>query len=259
MSEYQTLQKPLVSVITVCYNAGNTIAATLKSVALQTAVDYEHIIMDGASRDNTLALVRELETPRTKVFSGADHGIYDAMNKALGKASGIYVLFLNSGDTFADSESLQRFIDGATKNIFPDIVYGQTMIVDKDGRILGPRHLTAPAVLELSSFKDGMVVCHQAFMVKKEIAPLYNTDYSYSADYEWCIRCLQLSKSNLYLGERPVIHYLSEGMTTKHHKESLRERYRIMCFYFGTFPTLMRHLRFALRYFKRRKKAFNVQ
>ena len=253
MLENQTLRRPVVSIVTVTYNAESTIGVTMKSVADQTASDYEHIIMDGASVDGTLDIVGRDGTPRTRVFSSRDQGIYDAMNKALGVAEGRYVLFLNAGDRFAAKDSLQRYIDAINSNDSPDIVYGQTVLTDLDGNVLGARHLEAPQKLDSDSFRQGMVVCHQAFMAKKDIAPLYDLNYRFSADYEWCLRCLQNSKNNVYLGDDPVIHYLSEGMTTANHKASLKERFRIMCRYYGTVPTVFRHIGFAFRHLKRRK------
>lgn len=248
---------PLFSIITVTYNAGETLGPTIKSVNSQNFNDYEHIIMDGCSKDRTLTIARENATDRTKITSSPDHGIYDAMNKAIGVAEGKYLIFLNAGDSFYDENTLARLAEGTTGD--PGVVYGQTVLVDAGGNILGQRHLTAPATLDAYSFKDGMLVCHQAFVARFDIVPLYNTDYRFSADYEWCIRCLQSSERNVYVGETPVIRYLSEGMTTKNHRKSLIERFRIMSEYYGFFPTLGRHLGFVTRYFKRRRTAVNSQ
>ncbi|MDE7152683.1 MAG: hypothetical protein K2O27_10550, partial [Candidatus Amulumruptor sp.] len=75
----------------------------------------------------------------------------------------------------------------------------------------------------------------------------YDLRYRFSADYEWGLRCLQHSRRNVYLGPEPVIDYLAEGITTKNEFRSLRERFRIMCYYYGIVPTVARHLRFAAR------------
>lgn len=242
----------LISIITVTYNAETAVARTMESVACQTFSDFEHIVMDGASADDTLKVVERLANARTRVFSSLDNGIYDAMNKGLREARGAYVLFLNAGDTFAGSRSLQRFADAIVGHDMPGIVYGQTVLVDNNGVITGRRHLDAPEVLTFDSFKDGMLVCHQAFMVRRDIAPEYDTKYRFSADFEWCLRCLQKSPENLYLGPNPVIHYLNEGVTTRNHKASLKERYRIMCQYYGRIPTALRHVKFATRNLKRK-------
>ena len=81
---------PRITIITVCYNAGKTISRTLRSIQAQTYSSIEYLIIDGASKDNTLELVQKL-APRAKVFSEPDKGIYDAMNKGLKHATGEYI------------------------------------------------------------------------------------------------------------------------------------------------------------------------
>ncbi len=98
-----------------------------------------------------------------------------------------------------------------------------------------------------------MVVCHQAFVALRKLAPLYDLRYRLSADYDWCIQCLQHSRKNVLVPE-VLIDYLDEGVTTANHKASLKERFRIMCFYYGTIPTVIRHLGFLPRYLKRKSK-----
>ncbi len=185
--------KPLFSIITVTYNAASTLPPTLASVMEQTCDLYEMIVVDGASTDGTLDLLRECTNANLRWISEPDKGIYDAMNKGIAMAEGEYVIFLNAGDRFASPETLQLLADAAMDDDFPGIIYGQTDIVDSDGRVLGPRHLRAPEVLTLDSFKDGMTVCHQAFVALRKITGFYNLDYRFSADYDWCIRCLQHS------------------------------------------------------------------
>lgn len=259
MSRMRNTEQPFASIVTVTYNAAKTIERTMRSVRDQTCLDYEHIIMDGVSNDNTLQIVRKYTTARTRLFSSPDNGLYDAMNKALGVAKGKYVLFLNSGDVLPDETTLQKIKEAAATNSYPDVLYGQTVLVDAMGKIVGQRHLTAPTTLDYNSFKYGMTVCHQAFWVKREIAPLYDLRYKFSADYNWCIICLQNARSTYYLGNEPVVHYLNEGITTKNHRESLNERFRIMCHYYGTAPTVLRHFGFLTRYLKRRSSASNKQ
>lgn len=238
---------PLFSIITVTYNAAATLPPTLASVAAQTFRDYEHIIIDGASTDGTQAMAT---AAGATLLSEPDDGLYDAMNKGLDIASGDYIIYLNAGDAFHAPDTLQRVADAIAANGTPGMVYGQTVIVDADRRVLGPRHLTAPEQLDYTDFARGMVVCHQAMAVRRAIAPHYNMAYRYSADYEWSIRVLQLSRLNVYIGGI-MIDYLNEGETTRHHRRSLLERFRIMCRYYGTLPTLMRHIGFALRAMRR--------
>lgn len=246
------MMNPLFSIITVTYNAASTLQATLGSVEAQTCQLFEYLVIDGASTDGTVELAKAADIQNMTIVSEPDHGLYDAMNKGLGIAKGDYVIFLNAGDAFHTPETLQIIADAVMDNDYPGIVYGQTQIVDAARKRIGDRHLTAPAVLTLDSFKDGMVVCHQAFIVLRKLVDNFDTRYKYSADFEWCIRCLQRSHRNQYI-DRILIDYLSEGVTTAHHKASLWERFKIMSHYYGFFPTLLRHFKFLLRNLKRKK------
>lgn len=243
---------PLISIITVTYNASSTITQTLKSVDEQTFTNYEHLIIDGLSKDSTLEILERTPSSLRVVYSEKDNGIYDAMNKGISIAKGKYLIFLNAGDCFHSRETLQHIADTITKNDFPGIVYGQTQIVGPDGERIADRHLTAPEHLSYKSFANGMVVCHQAFIALARLVPLYNLDYRFSADYDWCIQCLQHSRKNVLVPEI-LIDYLQEGTTTRNHRASLKERFKIMCHYYGTLPTIIRHASFIPRYLKRKK------
>lgn len=243
---------PLFTIITVCRNACDNVQVTVASVDSQSCRLYEHIIIDGASKDGTVEWLRTHPSSLRRVCSEPDKGIYDAMNKGLAMSNGDYVLFLNAGDTFHATNTLQLYADAIMDNDYPGIVYGQTDIVDALRRRIGPRHLQAPEVLTLESFADGMVVCHQAFMVLRRITAGFDTRWHLSADYEWCIRCLQHSRCNVYI-PAVTIDYLSEGVTTRHRRHSLWERFRIMCYYYGRWNTVRRHFGFIVRHFRRRE------
>lgn len=237
---------PLFSIITITYNAAGELPATLKSVDSQSCIDYEHLIIDGASTDATLVLANEAQSPRRKSVSEPDKGLYDAMNKGLRLARGKYIIFLNAGDAFASADTLALYASAAATD--PDIIYGDTRLVDATRRVVGMRHLSVPERLSFDSFRQGMLVCHQAFCVKRSIAPEYDLTYRFSADYEWCLRCLQKTSPDKCINlHTVVIDYLTDGLTDKNHKTSLKERYAIMCRYYGTLPTLLRHAGFALR------------
>ena len=248
-------KEPLFSIITVCYNAEATHGRTQAGVDSQTLTDYEHLIIDGASSDDTPKLLDAHPSAKRSVRSERDKGIYDAMNKGISMATGRYLIFLNAGDKFHSADTLARIAEAIERENTPGIVYGQTDIVDDSGRRLGPRHLTAPEGLKLADFADGMVVCHQAFVALRKITGFYNLRYRFSADYEWCIRCLQHSRKNVGLTDTVLIDYLNEGVTTANHRASLFERFRIMSYYYGFFPTLFKHISFARRWRKRQKTA----
>ncbi len=246
---------PLFSIITVTFNASSVIEPTLKSVYSQSFSDYEHLIIDGASSDDTVAKARNIGNDRIRIISEPDKGLYDAMNKSIDAANGKYLIFLNAGDSFTSPADLQRIADCAKSN--PDIIYGQTQLVNSVREIVGKRHLTAPAHLTASSFKHGMLVCHQAFVAKREIMPKYDLSYRFSADYDWCIKCLKASKANAYVGDEPIINFLTDGLTDKYHKASLNERFNIMAKNYGIISTIILHISFIPRFLIEKKRKQN--
>lgn len=252
---------PLISVITITYNAAPVIRPTLESLNAQTFRNFEHLVIDGASKDDTVSIVNGM-CPDSIVRSEPDRGLYDAMNKGLRAAKGKYLLFLNAGDALHAPDTLQRYADAAylnrnntpnadSRQRYADIIYGDTIVVDSARNFVKPRHLSVPERLTFRSFANGMLVCHQAFMVRRDLAPEYDLHYRFSADYEWTLRCLRASYPNHNVNLHAVaIDYLSDGLTDKNHRASLKERFRIMCRYYGTIPTILRHLRFLLRHLK---------
>ncbi|MBR1666643.1 MAG: glycosyltransferase [Bacteroidaceae bacterium] len=256
------------SIITVTYNAEATLERTLQSVEEQTYPDVEHIVMDGASKDSTVEIAQK--HPHVLVVSEPDKGLYDAMNKALKLATGDYLCFLNAGDKLHSKDTLAKIaaamekrdrkgqkkpdgldrLDGLERLEKTAILYGDTHIVDNNGIFLRNRRLTPPEHLTWRSFKDGMLVCHQAFYINRQIALPYDTSYRFSADFDWCIRCMKEGErrgmKNIYVHE-PLADYLSEGMTTANHKASLKERFRIMAKHYGLLPTIGQHIWFIFR------------
>ena len=130
------------SVVTVSYNSAAHIADTLKSVVAQTFPHFEHLIIDGASKDGTLEIVNGLAHERLRLISEPDGGIYNAMNKGLGLARGEYIIFLNSDDFFARPDALSLAADriGETG---ADCIFGDTYFVGEDGVRRGGRCYSA--------------------------------------------------------------------------------------------------------------------
>ena len=153
---------PKFSIITVTYNAEKVLEDTIQSVISQTYHHIEYIIVDGASKDGTLSIINRYRSRIHTVVSEPDKGLYDAMNKGIALASGDYLCFLNAGDCFHEDDTLQQMVHTINGNELPDILYGETAIVDKDRHFLRMRRLSAPETLTWKSFKQGMLVCHQA-------------------------------------------------------------------------------------------------
>ena len=246
------IKKPLFSIITVCYNAEKTIERTLQSVVEQTYNNYEFIVIDGSSKDSTLDLIQLYKKKVDKLISEPDNGLYEAMNKGMNLAQGEYLCYLNAGDTFYSSNTLKQIATQVERNTsLPDVIYGHTAIVDNQGCYVRMRRLTPPTDLNWKCFKQGMLVCHQAFYPKRVLSPQYDLKYRYSADFDWCIRILKRSNHTQYI-QPTLVNYLDEGLTTQNHKKSLLERFKIMVKHYGLLSTICHHFWFILRYFNKR-------
>lgn len=249
-----------ISVITCTYNAADVLRRTLESVAEQTWTDVEHLIIDGVSTDETVAMAQqyaEMEAQKGHsrnviVVSEHDCGLYDAMNKGISRATGDFIVFLNAGDKLHSKDTLRIVAEAVRQDKNAAVVYGDTHIVDAEGTFLHRRRLSPPEQLTWRSFKKGMLVCHQSFYVRTDVARFepYNLRYRYSADVDWCIRIMKRAEQNgmSLINTRTVLtDYLDGGMSIKNHRASLLERFRIMTKHYGLVQTVAMHLWFVLR------------
>ena len=175
------------------------------------------------------------------------------MNKGLEKATGNYVVFLNAGDTLPSTDTLEHIAGCVGEGeAHPGVLYGDTDIVDDTGRFLRRRRLSPPRKLTWRSFRNGMLVCHQAFYVRADIAKSipYDTHYKYSADVDWCIKVMKKAAQQ-YMTLRNVnaviANYLDGGLSVKNHKASLKERFHVMQSHYGLLTTLIFHFWFLIR------------
>jgi glycosyltransferase involved in cell wall biosynthesis len=234
---------PLISVITVVYNGEDHIARTIESVIGQTYKQIEYIIIDGKSTDLTLDVIAGFEGVDL-LLSEPDSGLYDAMNKGLKAASGAYVWFLNTGDQIYSKDTVELMVAGLEG--LPDIIYGGTMIIDENQNEIGDRRLSPPDKLTWRSFRQGMVVCHQSLIVKRELAPAYNLTYRLSSDIDWAIRAAK--NADRTHNTRMILSRFLEGGLTEHNiKAGLKERFKIMRGFYGLIPTILRHFVFGAR------------
>lgn len=242
-----------ISIVTITYNAAEVLQRTLDSVSSQTYSGIEHLIIDGASKDGTVAMAeayRQRVSYDVIIQSEPDKGIYDAMNKGLQRATGDYIVFMNAGDTFHEPATLEKVADVAKEDVA--ILYGDTNIVDDEGRFLHKRHLNVPDRLTWRSFRQGMLVCHQAFYARTDVARdiPYDLQYRHSADVDWCIRVMkETERRHLTLQRVPgvVADFLDGGNTSQNHRASLKERFVVMRRHYGLPTTLTMHAWFILR------------
>ena len=242
-----------ISIITVTYNAASVLKRTLDSVKAQSWQQIEHLIIDGASKDETISMAETYKAQcpyEVVILSEPDKGLYDAMNKGLRLATGDYLVFLNAGDTLHAANTLETIVRSAQP--LPGVLYGDTAITDEQGNFLHLRRLRPPKKLTWKSFRQGMLVCHQAFYALTDIAKNlpYDPRYRYSADVDWCIRVMkEAQKRQLPLVNTQAIlaDYQEEGQTTIHHRDSLKERFDVMRRHYGLFSTVIMHVWFVFR------------
>lgn len=241
-------EKPWLSIITVVYNSENLLQGTIDSIASQSLQNFQYIIVDGKSNDGTLDIIKNNQQHISKWISEVDSGLYDAMNKALEMADGKYVWFINSGDKFMSASVIEKLYKQAKENNFPDIIYGETMIIDENDEIIGPRRLKTPDNLQWKSLKNGLVVCHQSILVSKEVAPKYNLKYTIAADYDWILQSLKNS-TNILNSKIVLSKYLDNGFSKNNIRKALRQRFGIMIRFYGFIPTLLQHFIIGFRFF----------
>jgi len=233
------------SVVTIVFNDVMHIEKTINSVFLQTYADIEYIIIDGLSTDGTIGVIEKYSSKLDYWSSELDKGLYDAMNKGLQKATGDYICFLNSGDLFYDKYTVEKIFQ-SSDNQMVDVFYGDTVIIDEKGKIKGKRRHRPPQELTWKSFKNGMLVSHQAFIPSLKLTPLYDLNYKYSSDFDWCIKILKKSE-NIKNTNIDIIRYLDGGLTKNRFMDSLKERFKIMKKNYGFVLTVWIHIRNAVK------------
>lgn len=178
---------PVVSIITVVRNGATTIGDTLASVAAQTYSSIEHIVVDGASSDDTCRIVRGAPH-RPRLVSGADHGIYDAFNKGLGLARGHWITFLNADDRYAHPRAVETVMAHAARAPEVSVLHGDLELIDAVGRPICEERFDPSAPW---SFDLQMPIAHPTVFVARDVYAAFggfDATYAIAADYELLLR-----------------------------------------------------------------------
>lgn len=217
-----------ISVITVCLNAGNCIEKTFLSLFSQSSKDWELIVFDGLSSDNTLDIINKYKDKIAVFKSQKDDGIYDAMNNALRCASGDYLLFLNAGDTLVDDFVFEKTIPLLEKHS-PGIAFGYTKYV-QTGKIEKHKNWRNKFFFAANCF------CHQCMFYKKELfeKALYDTSFKIYADWDFTVKCIKKYGAKVLPLDFCISNYSLDGFSSK--KENFKiirkERAKIQKTYF---------------------------
>ena len=179
-----------ISVITVCRNAEKTISDTIGSVRAQDHADYEHIVVDGASTDRTMDVVRRLRHDKLKVVSEPDRGLYDAMNKGIALARGDLIGFLNSDDFFCRTDALSLIAATARENPDAAAVSAGLVFVDSDQTSLVRRTYGAVGFRRWM-LRFGHMPPHPGFYTSAaafRAVGAFETEKQVGSDFEWMVR-----------------------------------------------------------------------
>ena len=183
-----------ISIITATYNSGKTLRDTIESVLRQSYTDYEYIVKDGGSKDDTLEIVKAYAPKfgdRLKVISEPDQGIYDAMNKGIQMATGDVIGILNSDDFYTSADALQVIADAFANNDI-DATYGDIHFVNDDDLSKCVRYYSS-AIFRRSFMRLGLMPAHPSFYCKKAVYEKYgtfDTSYKVAADFENLLRII---------------------------------------------------------------------
>lgn len=210
------------SIITICFNNLDELKYTHSSIMAQSCTDFEWIVVDGNSQDGTKEWLRK--TNPDKWISEKDKGIYDAMNKGIEMASGEYLIFMNSGDSFASSSVLKMTKERLKSAGHPAFAYGDSMDISENGEKF---HRKAKG---LDKINLGMITQHQAmFFNKSKLNQLkYSLNYPLSADYAFVCTIVKNNKaSELYYLDITICNFNMGGANEQFRYKAMKEDYRI--------------------------------
>ena len=254
-----------ISVITINFNNCKGLKKTYDSLRIQFELNarVEWIVVDGNSTDGSIDFLNSISSEIDKLIVESDKGIYDAMNKGLAAATGEYVWFMNSGDSFYNDLSVDG-VCNAIERSNADIIFGDTMFVSESGKNIGlisrlkPQKL--PRRLTFESFKFGMNVCHQSLIVRREICPNYNLEYKLAADIDWILEILKHNHSSKWVGHT-ISNFEIGGSSYQHTKKAWKERFQVFSKHYGIVPNLINHVWIIIRriIFDIKIKVFNIK
>lgn len=212
---FREMQNLTISVVTVVYNAQNTITKCIESVMGQKFNNIQHIIIDGGSTDGTLSIINKYREKIAIVVSEPDNGIYDAMNKGIALATGDIIGTLNADDYLADSDVLSNIAEAFAINNNINILYGDLDFIDPDEKVV---RKWRSGRYRAGKFNWGWMPPHPTFYCKRELFEKlgsYKLDYGSAADYELMLRFIHANKLEVFYLNRVIIKMFIGGISNQ--------------------------------------------
>lgn len=224
-----------ISIITATFNSGSTVRDTMESVLRQSYSDFEHLIIDGGSKDNTLDIVRELEPRyggRMRCISERDKGIYDAMNKGILMATGDVVGILNSDDFYTSDDVLEQ-VAKAMDDTDIDAVYGDVHYVHNEHPYKCVRYYSS-RLFHRSWMRFGFMPAHPSFYCRRSVYEQYGTfdlSYKVAADFENLLRLIFVNRIHTRYIAKDFVTMRTGGASTsglRSHKQIMHDHLRAL-------------------------------
>ena len=222
----------ILSIITISRNNAAGLEKTMQSVAAQTCNDFEYIVVDGASTDRSVEVIKSMAGrfgDRLKWISEPDKGIYNAMNKGIGMASGEYVQFLNSGDCLAANDVTERMLDALSQEGQPSILYGNMLKALPDGKPMRDRSF-AGRDMTLLGFYTG-TLNHSPAYIRRELFDKYgryDEGYKIVSDWKWYIQAIILGKEKPVYADIDVTLFDMNGISETNKALDKAERKKVL-------------------------------
>lgn len=231
-----------ITIVTVCFNAEDTIKETIESVISQKSATFEYIIIDGNSTDKTKSIIEEYKKKyNINYISEDDNGIYDAMNKGIDIATGEYIFFLNSGDVFYDKLVLKDLEFKLTEDNSIDVLYGNIAIKDGNKKKIC---MYSDFKVNPISFCRELMICHQCIFIKREALKKnkFDTKYLICADRKQLIELMKNKYKFQYI-DRTISVYDNNGFSENNKDKMRNEAKKIMYEEFGVYARVIFLLR----------------
>ena len=214
------------SVITICRNNLAGLKKTHKSIQSQSFIDYEWLVIDGASDDGTIEYLNKIKDANIRFISEPDKGLYDAMNKGIKIASGDFMVFMNSGDMFMSQDTLKIVSEEIDKNAKTVMVYGDALDFEPGGKTHYRKARNHKTIAR------GMFTQHQSMFfarLNNGSQPFYNINYKLSADYQFIIKYLKLEQKGFKIKKLnlPLSRFELGGLNESRRYKALKEDFKI--------------------------------
>ena len=220
------------TIITINRNNAEGLVKTMQSVLSQTRSDYEYVVVDGASTDDSVAVIERLAPAfgdRLKWISEPDKGIYNAMNKGLGMVEGKYVLFLNSGDCFASPNVVDNVFQALEAEEYPPILYGNRIEVYPDGHTRQIRPIPSGDFTFFYFYLRSLP--HQTAFIQRVLFDkygLYDESLKIVSDWKWFMQVIALGGERTAFADIDIVFYDMTGISNTNKSLHLQERRQVL-------------------------------